>query len=61
LKVLPFADDEAKGGGEAFFTEAFVLGDLLDGVVVSAFEVDDALEIIGGHVCSFGNVLLDYR
>ena len=53
LEFLPFSDDETQGGREAFFAEPFVLGDLLDGVVVAAFEVDDALKVIGGHIRSF--------
>ena len=48
-KCFPFADYEAKGGGEAFTAEPFFTGDFFDGFVIAAFEVDDALEVFGGH------------
>ena len=48
-KCFPFADYEAQGGGEAFTAETFFMGDFFDGIVVAAFEVDDALEVFGGH------------
>jgi len=46
---FPFANYKAKGGGEAFTAETFFTGDFFDCIVIASFEVDDALEVFGGH------------
>ena len=40
---------ELLGSGEAFTTEIFFKGDFFDYVEVSTFDVDDALNVFGGH------------
>ena len=46
---LPLADDEAQGGAETFAAKAFFLGQAPDRHVVGRLEVDDALDVVGGH------------
>lgn len=46
---LPLAQDEADGGRKAFSTEAFLVGQAADELVVALFEVDHALDVAGGH------------
>ena len=43
--AFPFPDDESDGSRETLTAETLFLGDLLDGVVITLFQVDDALDV----------------